>query len=1528
MTGLHIALLGRFVATLDDQPPIKFKTKRSQALLTYLVTENDSRAVTHRREMLVELLWPGMPPESARRSLRQTLYYLRQAIENLSPTDGKDELPFLLADRSSVTINPAYPLQIDVADFRDILAGDEAQWPEAVDLYRGDFLEDFYLPDSNTFEEWAGDRRANYRRMALTALDRLAFERLARHDFAEAEEYAHRQLTIDNLRENAYRQLMQSYAWSGRQADALTLYQKCIQILDQELGAPPDRATTALYEAILENRLPGSPEPKWPLEVSIKDLATSSPSPYRGLFAFREEDASHFFGREAFTDLLVEKIDQQPMLAVIGPSGSGKSSLLHAGLLSRTRQQKEWLIATFRPGIRPFHALAATLLPLLEAGMSETDRLVETQKLGQALLDRQLSLADVVDRILQKQPHRYRLLLLADPFEELYAQGAGPAEQQRFIDIILDLIARQSSETGPAFCFTFAMRADFLDLALGYRPFADALQGSTLILAPLTQEELGRAIEKPAEMAGVSFEYGLVERILTDVGDEPGNLPLLEFALDALWERQSDRQLTHAAYDDTGRVGEALARYADNVYEGLEPEDREKAHHIFVQLVRPGAQTHDTRRLSRRSELGEENWLLAQYLANTRLVVIDRDPSGQETVELVHETLIRRWGRLQTWLNDDRAFRTWQERMRIALQQWLASQRDEGALLRGALLTEAEGWLAERAGQISRDETAFIEAGCAQRDRRERIRRTATVSLAVGLILAVLLATFAAWQWRSARQARLVAEQERDQTQFTLSQLLASQAQLLLDKQLDLSLLLALEAFNKSDSPDSRGALLAAVTHDSALRSFLYSHQDQIRAVAVSPDGHLLASGGFDNSVMLWDLATGQALGSPLSGHSDNVHSLAFSPDGRLLASGSSDDTIVLWDLAGRQPALSPLTGHTGAILSLDFSPDGDLLASGAADGDIRFWDPFTGQPVAEPIKAHNGSVSDVLFHPTGRVLASAGRDNLALLWDISPITTAQATNGSLPVPTRLAPPLPGHSGFKRNLAFSPDGRVLAMDSEENSIQLWDVSELLTATDPLLDPAEQLEMNIQPSSQLFAGHQDEITSLAFSPVGHTLASADTGGRLILWDVSEAIDSSGPGNRDEYLFDIELQSPIWDLFFSPDGDTLMTGDGSSRITLFDMTGQHPLASEAEGPGGRVTSVALHPDGHTLAVGGGDGSLSLYEVAENSDTFGRLLNQAPSGTNGNIRGLVFSHDGTRLAYTGYDGSVNIWDVRSFTPIASSPLVHDGEAVKVAFNPDGTTLASYDFDTTVNLWDVDTGRSIQELIANSQSGTRSSPIPHIDTEILFSPEGDWLAAVTKDGFVLWDLIMMAESNLPDALPAQGEAPGKNFGVEFDMGRPRAIAFSPNGQILATGSLNEGISLLDVRSGEQLEELLSLHRGDIEGLAFSSDGDTLVSIGEDGQIIFWDVNLESATFGQPYGPPIDGPRLGNLPSVSFSRDASALATSRPDGSITLWNLDIDSWQSLACQRAGRNMTQDEWHHFFGEEPYHQTCSDLLDGE
>jgi len=1524
MTGLHVALLGRFVATLDDRPAIKFKTKRSQALLIYLVAENNLPAATHRRELLIELLWPGMPPPSARRSLRQTLYYLRQAIENPDASEGEADSPFLLTDRSTVAINPTYPLQIDVADFQQILDGDEAQWPEAVALYRGDFLEDFYLPDTNTFEEWAGARREDYRRQVLDALDKLTSDRLAREEYAEAEAYAHQQLKIDNLRENAYRQLMQLYARSGRQAEALSLYQKCLQILDQELGASPDQTTTALYEAILENRLPMPSEIGGTPELSVKDLATPPPSPYRGLFAFREEDAPHFFGRGAITDRMVEMIDQNPLLALIGPSASGKSSLLHAGLQARLRREEEWLIASFRPGNRPFHGLAAALLPLLEAEMTETERLVETQKLGQALLDKKLSLTDVVDRLLEKHQHSDRLLLLSDQFEELYSQDVRGAEQRLFIETILELTARQIYIAKPAFCFTFALRADFLDLALGYRPFADALQGSTLILAPMTHEELGQVIEKPAEMQGVSFEDGLVERILTDVGDEPGNLPLLEFGLDALWERQSDRQLTHAAYDDTGRVGEALAHYADSVYAGLEPEDRQKARHIFVQLVRPGRQASDTRRLSRRSELGEENWFLAQYLANARLVVIDRDPTGHETVELVHETLIRRWGRLQTWLNDDRVFRIWQERMRIALQQWLASQHDEGALLRGALLTEAEGWLAERAKQLSQDEITFIKASCAHRDRRERIRRNTTIGLAVGLILAVLLASLAAWQWRSARQARLVAEQERDQTQFALSQLLASQAQLLLDKQIDLSLLLALEAFNKSDSPATRGALLAAVTHNPALRTFLYSEQDQIRSVAISPDGRTLASAGFDNTIILWDLATSQSLGPPLSGHADNIYSLAFSPDGRLLASGSFDDTIILWDLVNHQPAMPPLTGHTDAIWSVDFSPDGDLLASGAADGAIRFWDPRTGLPVGDPLVAHDGTVSAVLFHPAGRLLASAGRDNRALLWDISSVTTAPSANSSIPAPRQLGPPLEGHSGFNRSLAFSSNGQVLAMDGDDDTIQMWDISEALAAAEPVRDSVEQSEIDIRPIGEPISGHEQEITALAFGSADHTLASADTGGHLILWDLSETIDSSGPGNSDEYLAIIGLQSPIWDLAFSADGGTLVTGDGSSRMALFDMTGQHPLAREIDGPGGRLTSAALDPIGHTLAVGGGDGSLSLYDVAKNSDTFGRLLKQAPSGIDGNLRGLAFSHDGTLLGYTGYDGSVNIWNVRSLTPIASSPLRHDGDAVKVAFSPDGTTLASYDHDTTINLWDVNTGRFMHELIPDSWSGTESRTVPQLDTEILFGPEGDWLAATSIDGFILWDLTSIAESSLPDGQPALDKAPGKNLGVELGTGRPSASAISPNGQILATGGLNEGIILLDVRTRKQLAESLSLHRGDIEGLVFSSDGNTLVSIGEYGQIIFWDVKPESATFGQSYGPPIEGPRLANLPEVSFSNDANTLANSKPDGSFTLWNLDIDSWRSLACRRAGRNLTQEEWRHFFGEEPYHQTCPEI----
>ncbi|HUV91674.1 MAG TPA: protein kinase, partial [Anaerolineales bacterium] len=352
------------------------------------------------------------------------------------------------------------------------------------------------------------------------------------------------------------------------------------------------------------------------------------PCPYRGLFAFREEDAPFFFGREEFSDQLIEAVEDRSLVAVLGPSGSGKSSVVFAGLLPLLRQAAglraaqgyAWMIADCRPGADPFYSLATALLPYLEVQLSETDRLLETRKLATAMESGDLPTADLFHRLLNKNPERGRLLLVIDQFEELYTLCPSLDTQQRYVQALLKAL-----ENNPNITIILTLRADFLGQALSYRPLADALQYADLKLGPMEKWELVQAVENPARKLGVTFEAGLVERILDDVGEEPGNLPLLEFALTQLWEEQQFGQLSHATYEAIGRVQGALSRYADRVYADLNEGQREQARHIFTQMVRPGEGTVDTRRLAVRQELGEGHWALVQQLADARLVVTGRE---------------------------------------------------------------------------------------------------------------------------------------------------------------------------------------------------------------------------------------------------------------------------------------------------------------------------------------------------------------------------------------------------------------------------------------------------------------------------------------------------------------------------------------------------------------------------------------------------------------------------------------------------------------------------------------------------------------------------------------------------------------------------------------------------------------------------------------------------------------------------------------------------------------------------------------
>ncbi|UCC61680.1 MAG: hypothetical protein JSV36_12850, partial [Anaerolineae bacterium] len=573
--------------------------------------------------------------------------------------------------------------------------------------------------------------------------------------------------------------------------------------------------------------------------------------------------------------------------------------------------------------------------------------------------------------------------------------------------------------------------------------------------------------------------------------------------------------------------------------------------------------TEDMRRLATRAELSEEAWDLVQQLADARLVVTDRDPFGQETVEIVHGALIQGWGRLRAWIDADRAFHIWRGQLRAALRQWDASGRDEGALLRGALLTEAEGWAAARTADLSPQAQEFIEAGATMRgqrlataedqrqreldqaqallqaeqrgaeaeDRASRRLRWLAAGLSLVLLLAIAAAVLAIGQGREARRqaslavaAQATAQAERTraeaQVRLALSRQLAAQSVALQDEQLDLALLLNLQAHRLAGPGTDTATYLTSLTLSPYLARFLHGHTDPVHYIAVGPatsestggqtltavsangttirwdmasgrlisqpipdqgtevlaglsaDGQLLAIGQ-GSSIALWDLTTGQSLGPPLSGHRADVRNLSLNAEGSILVSGSADGTILVWDVAADGARLrapdQPLTYEGSAVWAL--SPDGQVLAI-AQEEAMTLWNVQTGRPLGPPVTSHPGFGAHSLnFSPDGKTLASCSFDKTVILWDV--------TKGEA-----LHPPLAGHDGEVLVSAFNPDGLILATGSTDNTIAFWDVA------------------TGQPLGPPLTGHSDWVRALAFSADGKTLASGSAAGKVILWDVGQ------------------------------------------------------------------------------------------------------------------------------------------------------------------------------------------------------------------------------------------------------------------------------------------------------------------------------------------------------------------------------------------------------------------------------------------
>ena len=1136
--------------------------------------------------------------------------------------------------------------------------------------------------------------------------------------------------------------------------------------------------------------------------VSIKNVQSADsvdeylPCPYRGLFHFGPDDAKFFFGRETFIEKLFVAVQTRNFIPVLGASGSGKSSVVLAGLVPKLQQSGHWLFTHFRPGSDPFHALALALIPLYTDNLDNTDKIIQARKLAQSLCGGEIPLGDVFAQIHQNYP-THQVLLIADQFEELYTLCGEQKIRRSFLDTLLASFPTSLTKSQINNVLIATMRADFLGNALSYRPFADVLQNTDIKLGPMNHEELSQVIIKPAQKLGVTFESGLVERILNNLEQEPGNLPLLEFALTQLWKRRKGKQLTHAAYEEIGEVQGALARHADHNYRNLSATEQKQVRRIFIQLVRPGEGTEDTRRLATKAELSEANWGLVKKLADTRLVVTSRNAADQETVEVVHEALIRNWDELREWMDADRSFRAWQERLRVGIYQWQQMQQDEGALLRGAALTDAEERLKKRPFDLSKDEQSFIEASIALRDwelrRREHRRRLTISGLVGGLGVALGLVGLVSIAWVNAEISEIKS----------LAQ--SSDGFLNFDgpKALQLSIKAAVKMQGKiwvdANTHTTVELALLNTVHNVAAPNTLGGHAYTVNDVSFSPDGKLLVSASADKTLKLWDASTGKEI-KTLTGHTNGVNGISFSPDGKLLASASRDKTLKLWNTStGKE--VKTLTGHTDEVIAVSFSPDSKFLASASDGGIIKLWDASTGKEI-KTLDGHTNGVNGVSFSPDGKLLASANSDNTVKLWNTSTGKEIKTLNG--------------HTSFVNGVRFSPDGKLLASASIDNTVKLWNLKtgkEIKTLT----------------------GHTNSVKGVSFSPDGKLLVSASADKTLKLWDAStgkeiKTLDghtnsvngvsfspdskllASASGDNTVKLWNIKTGKEIktftghtdvvYGVSFSPDDKLLASASIDKTVKLWDTSTGKEIKT-LTGHTNSVSGVRFSPDGKLLASTSADKTVKLWDTST-----GKEIKTFTEHTKW-VNGVSFSPDGKLLASASFDKTVKLWDVSTGKEIKTLNG-HTNSVIGVSFSPDGKLLASTSADKTLKLWDTSTGKEIKTLTGHTNSVNGVS----------FSPDGKLIASASADKTVkLWDA-----STGKEIKTLTGH-------ISFVNG----VSFSPDGKLLASaGIVDKTLKLWDVSTGKEIKTLTG-HTSWVFGVSFSPDGKLLASTSDDNTVKLW---------------------------------------------------------------------------------------------
>jgi WD40 repeat protein len=1206
--------------------------------------------------------------------------------------------------------------------------------------------------------------------------------------------------------------------------------------------------------------------------------------PYRGLRPLEAEDAGIFFGRDA---PIVEALDRlrglrdaapPRLLVILGASGAGKSSFLRAGLVPRIRRddQNFMLLPVLRPDRAAINGETG-LVRALETAMQAQSLVQARADIKTAISGGAPTLLPLLAKLADKaRPPRLpgepegkppSVVLPIDQGEELFlAEGA--TEAGPLLALMRDLLTADA----PGVIVIFIMRSDSYE-RLQTAKALDGISQQTLSLSPLPKGAYQTVIEGPTERLkdgprALKIEPALTQALLADIEAGGGRdaLPLLAFTMERLYLEYGGRgRLTLADYEALGRIKGSIEAAVERAMAAADadpkiPRDRAARLTLLRRGFIPWLAGIDSetgsprRRVARMSEIPAEARPLVDLLVAEHLLATDvAQDTGEVTIEPAHEALLRQWGLLQGWLEEDIGALTTLAGVQRAARDWAANNKD------GAWLTHAGGRLEEAERQSARDDFARLIAPTerdylAQCRRSEDAERSAErVRLArerrnlrrlrwalTGYFIAGMAALGGAL-WQSYQVSKQAAAGFASTSATASEQGFCDRALRLAVAGLPPSQGSSPLTFRSRELED--GLSRFASTKECPFRLVLSGHSGLVKSAVFSPDGSRVVTASDDNTARLWDPQTGAALGT-LSGHTGLVNSAEFSPDGSRVVTASYDKTARLWD-ATTGAALTTLSGHTGLVNSAEFSPDGSRVVTASWDNTARLWDAKTGAALAT-LSGHSGPVDSAVFSPDGSRVVTASADDTARMWD--------ATTGAA-----LATPL-GHTNPVWSAVFSPDGSRVVTASLDGTARLWD-AKTGAALATLL------------------GHTNAVRSAVFSPDGSRVVTASDDNTARLWDAKTGAALAtllGHAN------------PVWSAVFSPDGSRVVTASWDNTARLWDPKTGTALAT-LSGHSGGLNSAVFSPDGSRVVTASADKTARLWDaktgaalatllghtnpvwsavfnpdgsrvVTASADKTARLWDAKTgaalatlSGHTEGVTSAVFSPDGSRVVTASYDNTARLWNAKTGAVLATLSG-HTRLVNSAVFSPDGGRIVTASEDNTARLWDAKTGAALATLTAHS-GGLNSA---------VFSPDGSHVVTASDDKTArLWDATTGA---------ALATLSGHTDAV-------RSAVFSPDGSRVVTASADDTARLWDAKTGAALATL-SGHTNPVRSAVFSPDGSRVLTASADNTARLWD-----ATTGAPLAT-LSG-HLGPVDNAVFSLDGGRVVTVSEDNTARIWLLD-----------------------------------------